>query len=180
MEWKVLGKEQFGLWQKWYFNSHEIKHTTKLLEPWAIILMTGISLWLIMMCRCWAYSCFSDMISWSIIIFLVTAFNIICSLFYDNLVIGTPDTSGYSKIKSAIKSGEICYCDLDGGVDEEFFELLGVSDAEEFENRYDFFVEVTVYHVPKKCLNKGGRICCIDYRYLWGREDTYDFLFLHY
>ena len=81
MEWKVLGKEQFGLWQKWYFNSHEIKHTTKLLEPWAIILMTGISLWLIMMCRCWAYSCFSDMISWSIIIFLVTAFNIICSLF---------------------------------------------------------------------------------------------------
>ena len=110
------------------------------------------------------------MISWSIIIFLVTAFNIICSLFYDNLVIGTPDTSGYSKIKSAIKSGEICYCDLDGGVDEEFFELLGV--RPENLKMIRFFLEDTVYHVPKKCLNKGGRYLLLQ---IWGQGELMTF-----
>ena len=248
MEWKVLGKEQFGLWQKWYLNSHETEDNKMKWWEWLLsglflavlgvsiinidnisvhvkvmmlvfeILMvpffikavdyneTRESLWkgrvvvfltflsVIFEIKNHDLPDWGDVIVWSIGIASLVVIWWICP-FIIYMKAGLPVTylktgiwniSGlatvddYSKIKSAIESGQIRYCDLDGGVDEAFLEWFSVSNTEDFERLYDFFVEDTVYHVPKKCLNKGGRICCIDYRYSWDREETYDILFLHY
>ncbi len=246
MEWKVLGKEQFGLWQKWYFNLHEtednkmkwwewllsglflavlgvsiinidnisvhvkvmmlvfeilmvpffiINNNENREEVWkgrVIVFLTFLSV--IVQTENHALPDLDEVIVWSISIVSLVVIWWICP-FIIYMKAGLPVTylkkgiwnmSGlssvddYSKIKSAIESGQIRYCDLDGGVDEAFLEWFSVSNTEDFERLYDFFVEDAVYHVPKKCLNKGGRICCIDYRYSWDREETYDILFLHY
>ena len=247
MEWKVLGKEQFGLWKKWYFNLHEPKrikwwewllsglmlavlgtfiinvdnisiHAKILMLVFEILMVpffikavdyneTRESLWkgrvvafltfLSVICEVrnhplpdwgevipWIVGIAAEVVIWWIYPFIIY---MKAGLPVTYLKTGIWNISGlatvddYSKIKSAIESGQIRYCDLDGGVDEAFLEWFSVSNTEDFERLYDFFVEDSVvYHVPKKCLNKGNRICCIDYRYLWGKEDTYDFLFLYY
>ena len=247
MEWKVLGKEQFRLWKKWYFNLHEPKrikwwewllsglmlavlgtfiinvdnisiHAKILMLVFEILMVplfikpvdyneTRESLWkgrvvvfltfLSVICEArnhplpdsyevipWIVGIAALVVIWWIYPFIIY---MKAGLPVTYLKTGIWNISGlatvddYSKIKSAIESGQIRYCDLDGGVDEAFLEWFSVSNTEDFERLYDFFVEDSVvYHVPKKCLNKGNRICCIDYRYLWGKEDTYDILFLHY
>ncbi len=245
MEWKVLGKEQFRLWKKWYFNLHEPKrikwwewllsglmlavlgtfiinvdnisiHAKILMLVFEILMVplfikpvdseTRESLWkgrvvafltfLSVICEARNHPLpdWGEVIPWIVgIASLVVIWWIYPFIIYMKAglpvtylktgiwnISGLANVDDYSKIKSAIESGQIRYCDLDGGVDEAFLEWFSVSNTEDFERLYDFFVEDTVYHVPKKCLNKGGRICCIDYRYSCDREETYDILFLHY